>query len=119
MIRDFRQKFGGFWLIPCSLLIALYVFASLNGIGNLIGMRRIAASLNTSISPAGWLLLVLGVLLPAIIFAAALTLKSKLAGRGLASLTLLLAAGIALFSCLQIELLYLVPQGLYLNPLES
>ncbi|MBT1017957.1 hypothetical protein KJY77_02210 [Canibacter sp. lx-72] len=101
-----------------ALLLVGYLYATTTGVGNLVGMIRIAASLGTTVSAAGWVLLLLAVALPLII-AAGVTLYARAVKPRWFVYPVLLCCGLAGFSCLQIELLYLVPQGLYLSPVTA
>lgn len=92
------------------LLTALYVYAVLTGVGNLTGMLGFAGALGTTLSAPGWAWLLIGVAMPALVFAGALLLGR---GRRAGSRILLLAAGIALVAVWQIDVLHLIPESAY------
>ncbi|QHF25026.1 hypothetical protein GTU73_14115 [Rathayibacter sp. VKM Ac-2804] len=88
-----------------SVLIAA-VFALLfawdvwEGIGNLVGLRTYAATLGTDLNGTGWIVLLLGLLLPVVCFVLALVLGRR---RGLLARTGLLFAGLCLSAALSLD----------------
>lgn len=91
--------------LAASVLIAvlfglLFAWDVWEAIGNLVGLRTYAASLDTDLNATGWTLLVLGLVLPVVCFVAALALGR---GRGLLARTGLLAAGLCLSAALSLD----------------
>ena len=98
---------GWAWIVVLTLIYAL---TAINAVGNLVGMRLIAASLDTSLSGGGWFWLIVGIALPLLVYAAALILSR---GRKPGARVLVLFAGVAFVSAIQLEIMHLVPQFSY------
>ncbi|UOQ60497.1 hypothetical protein MUN76_00465 [Leucobacter rhizosphaerae] len=92
------------------LLGALYLYAAVAAVGNVLGMIGLAGALGTGLSATGWLWLVLGVLIPLVVFGLALWLGRR---RTAWTRILLLAAGIAVVAALQIDVMHVIPESSY------
>lgn len=99
----------GAWIAGLALT-ALYGYAVVAAVGNLIGMPQIAAALGLNISAAGWVWMSIGVVIPVLLFVLAL-----LIGRRQTAWTrvLILAAGICLVAVLQLDILHEIPRSSY------
>lgn len=95
--------------IANTVLLALLTFTAVSALGNLIGMPQIARSLNAAITPIGWFWLVVPVLLPCVLAIAALCIS----WRKPAARPLFLLLALTITAVWQIEMLYLIPRGLY------
>ncbi|WP_349899412.1 hypothetical protein [Parafrigoribacterium soli] len=83
------------WAIAIFFAI-LYSYALWAGIGNAIGLpQTVWASYHLGISPIGWVLLIIGVLLSPAVFVACLLLGRR---RGLVARALIYAAGLCVVS---------------------
>ncbi len=92
------------------LLGLLYLYATVAGIGNLVGVMGMSAALGTGLTGSGRFWLVVGVVMPAVVFALALLLGRR---RGAGARILLLAAGVALVAAWQIDIMHVVPDSSY------
>ncbi|GAA2186957.1 hypothetical protein GCM10009786_09810 [Leucobacter alluvii] len=92
------------------LLGLLYLYAIVAGIGNLVGVMGMSAALDTGLTGSGRFWLVVGVVMPAVVFALALLLGRR---RGAGARILLLAAGVALVAAWQIDIMHVVPDSSY------
>lgn len=97
------------WVIGV-LVTALYGYAVVAALGNLVGIPGIASALGLGVTAAGWAWLSLGVVLP--IFVLLIAILMGLKRPGWAKL-LLLVTGLCVVAVLQIDLLHLVPQSSY------
>lgn len=92
------------------LLGLLYVYLVVAAVGNLFGIREMAAGMGLSFTAVGWFWLVLGVILPvAALVIALLAGRRRTAGTRL----LLLATGIGVVAAFQLEIMHLVPQSTF------
>ena len=82
------------------LLGLLFAWDVWEAIGNLVGLRTYAATLGTDLNATGWTVLVLGLVLPVVCFAAALVLGRR---RGLLARAGLLVAGLCLSAALSLD----------------
>jgi len=78
-----------------------YAYSAWYGLGNLLGLNDAAAALDTSLSGFGWGLLLAGVLVPIAVFGLAFWLGRR---REAGPQALLLLAGLALVSALQLDI---------------
>ncbi len=93
------------------LTALMYVYAVVAAVGNLIGMRNVAAAIGVDLTAMGVFWLIAGIALPIVVFGCAWLLS-----RAYKNWTwLVLLAGLALVAMLQLELLHLIPQTRYLN----
>ncbi|HYI32785.1 MAG TPA: hypothetical protein VEX88_04915 [Glaciibacter sp.] len=83
------------WLsfVVASLFGLFFAYDLWEAVGNLVGLSATAANLGTTLSAFGWTVLVVGLLLPAAIFAAAVWLGRR---RNVGVQALLLLAGLCL-----------------------
>ena len=107
--KTLSQQISEWTIIVLSLV--LYCYATITGVGNLIGLNRIADSLGSSVSLLGWLLLAVRVLLPAtVLFAVLLLTRKKRRVRWAA-----IFAGITFVAVILMQLNYLIGEGVYFN----
>lgn len=85
-----------------AVITALYIYAVVAAVGNLIGM---IGFLGEALSPTAWAALVLGIVAPPIGFAAALWFGR---GRSAGVRILLLAAGLCGAAAVQLDVLHLM-----------
>ena len=97
------------WVVGL-LLGLLYLYAMVAGIGNFVGLVGLSEALGTGLSGTGRFWLTLGIVMPAVVLAAALFVGR---GRGAGSRILLLAAGVALVAAWQIDLMHVIPESSY------
>lgn len=90
------------------LLTGLYISSVVAGIGNLVLLPQMAATMGLSMTPAGWFWLGFGVLLPVVVFSLSLLLAR---GRRASLRVLVLAAGLGVVAAVQLEVMHLVPQS--------
>lgn len=84
------------------VLVALYVYATVAAVGNLIGM---GAFLGDAFGVLPWVLLGVGVAVPAISLILALALAAQ---RGAWARILLLATGLCVTAAVQLEIMHLI-----------
>lgn len=85
-----------------------YAYDVWEAVGNLVGLNLAAQGLDTQLSGLGWFALLLGVLVPAIVFAAAFWLGRS---RGIGAQLLLFVAGLALVAVLSLDMTELLSLG--------
>lgn len=90
------------WMIATvAVFFALfYAYSAWAAVGNLVGLNLAAQDLDTSLSPFGWGLLILGVLIPIIVFGIAFRLGRR---RNIGVQALLFLTGLGLVSALAID----------------
>lgn len=93
-----------------ALLILLYLYLVVAGVGNLIGMQEMSALLGLTLNAVGWSWLVFGIALPVVVFAVAFLMGRK---RSAGLRLMLLATGVCLVAAVQLEVLHLVPQSTF------
>lgn len=96
---------------PRWIILTLAVFFGLffaydawEGVGNLISFPRLVAELGGAVSAFGWVLLVLGLLMPILCFAASYLLGRR---RGLLAIVLIYLAGLGTSAALTFTILQL------------
>jgi hypothetical protein len=101
-VEPARKNHAPEWLIAIvAVFFALfYAYSAWAAVGNLVGLNLAAQDLDTSLSPFGWGLLILGVLLPIAVFALAFRLGRR---RNIGVQALLFLTGLALVSALAID----------------
>lgn len=97
------------WVVGV-ILAGLYVYATITGIGNLIGMLGLGGALGTGLSAVGWLWLVFGIVMPLGVLIGGLLLAR---GRGAGIRILVLATGIALVAAVQLDVMHVIPESSY------
>ncbi|WP_022886539.1 hypothetical protein [Glaciibacter superstes] len=85
-----------------------YVYDVWEAIGNLVGLNVAAGSLDTQLSAFGWTVLIVGVLLPFVVYAAAAWLGRN---RGPRARILLLLTGLCLVAVLSLDIYALFGLG--------
>ncbi|MFV0433915.1 MAG: hypothetical protein ACK5LO_08055 [Leucobacter sp.] len=95
------------WVVGL-LLTGLYVSVVVAGIGNIVLLPDMAASMGLSMTAVGWFWLSFGIALPVVAFALALLFGR---GRSAAMRLLVLATGIGVVAAVQLEIMHLVPQS--------
>ena len=93
-----------FWL-ELTLAIGFGLFFAYDaweGVGNLIGMGGVAASLETSITGLGWVVLIAAILLPVVLFAVAFLLGRR---RTAVVQAMLYLTGLAVSAVLYLDIL--------------
>ncbi|WP_449283682.1 hypothetical protein [Leucobacter sp.] len=90
------------------LLTGLYASTVVAGVGNLVLLPQMAASMGLGITPTGWFWLGFGVLMPVVVFALSLVIGR---GRSASLRLLVLAAGLGVVAAVQLEVMHLVPQS--------
>ncbi len=88
------------WLMTGFFAI-FFAFAVFAALGNLIGVTQIAGELEASIPFSGWLLLILGIALPVVVFVLAVWLGRK---RSLTLRALILLAGLGLVAVAMLDI---------------
>lgn len=84
------------------LLFALYVYATMAAVGNLVGMATFVGS---ALGPLPWALLGLQAAIPALALVTSLLISR---GRSAGMRILLLAAGICVAAAIQLEIMHLI-----------
>ncbi|QIM16942.1 hypothetical protein G7067_11880 [Leucobacter insecticola] len=97
------------WIVGL-MLAALYVYAAVAAVGNLIGMIGYAERLGLGLSVSGWAWLIAGIALPILILACALWTARR---RAAWARILFLAVGVAVVSVVQIDVMYAIPTYTY------
>lgn len=92
------------------LLGLLYLYAIVAGIGNFVGVTGMSSALGTELTGSGRFWLVIGLVMPAVVFVLALLLGRR---RSAGIRILLLAAGVALVAVWQIDVMHVVPNSSY------
>ncbi|MEV8337303.1 hypothetical protein [Leucobacter sp. NPDC077196] len=92
------------------LLGLLYLYAIVAGIGNLVGVMGMSSALGTEVTGSGRFWLIIGLVMPAVVFVLALLLGRR---RSPGIRILLLAAGVALVAAWQIDLMHVIPESSY------
>lgn len=94
------------WTISVLVLV-LYAWAIVNAVGNFVGLRGFARSLESDLTMTGWFWLLGGILLPIVIAVLAFFLARKQPEKR----WLVLLVGLALVALLQLNVQHLVPQS--------
>ena len=94
------------WTISVLVLV-LYAWAIVNAVGNFVGLRGFARSLESDLTMSGWFWLLGGILLPIVIAVLAFFLARKQPEKR----WLVLLVGLALVALLQLNVQHLVPQS--------
>lgn len=89
------------WITAVVVVGLLLAWDVWEAIGNLVGLRANAAYLGTELNPTGWVVLLLGLVLPVLCFVAALVLGR---GRSLPVRIALLVAALCLSAALSLDL---------------
>ena len=84
------------------VVTALYIYTVVAAIGNMIGM---ASFLGSALSPAAWIALGAGVVMPAIIYVVALLVGR---GRSAGMRILILVTGLCVAAVIQLDMLHLM-----------
>ncbi|WP_336658628.1 hypothetical protein [Leucobacter sp. USHLN153] len=92
------------------ILVLLYLYAVVAGIGNFVGVVGLSEALSTGLSASGRVWLIVGVAMPAVVLVAALLFGRR---RSAGVRILLLAAGVALVAAWQIDLMHVIPESSY------
>ncbi|MET1015440.1 MAG: hypothetical protein ABWX76_01395 [Leifsonia flava] len=102
------------WLtLTLAILFGLlFAYDVWEAVGNLAGVSIIASGLETSINAVGWVVLILGILLPVVVFALAFLLGRK---RDVLSQVLLYLAGLGAVAAVSLSLLALFGVGAVLT----
>ncbi|MFA5606566.1 MAG: hypothetical protein WDA07_05195 [Leucobacter sp.] len=98
------------WVVGV-LITGLYIVTIVAAFGNLLMFPQMAAAGGFEVSAPGWWRLGLGVALPVIVYVVALVLARK---RKATTRLLVLLAGLALVSAVQLEVNLLLPQSGFL-----
>ncbi|MET0479876.1 MAG: hypothetical protein ABWY23_02930 [Mycetocola sp.] len=90
----------------------LFAFDVWEAVGNLVGVSVVASGLETTINPVGWVVLILGILLPIAVFALAYWLGRR---RNPLAQVLLYLAGLGTVAAVSLSLLALFGIGSVLS----
>lgn len=92
-----------FWLtVTLAVIFGLfYAYDAWEGVGNLVGLNLAAQSLGTQLSGFGWSVLIVGVVMPVIVYAIAFWLGRA---RGAAVQALLLFVGLCVVAALSLDI---------------
>lgn len=99
-----------FWLtVTLAIIFGLfYAYDAWEAVGNLVGMTGLAGQLATTLSATGWVVLLLGILLPIALFAGAFILGRK---RGPLQQAALYVVGLGISAVLTLDVLALFGPG--------
>ncbi|WGD38253.1 hypothetical protein [Lysinibacter sp. HNR] len=97
------------WIVSI-LFFFFYAFAVFAALGNLIGVTQIANVLGANISFVGWIVLIIGIVFPPIIFGLGVWLGRK---RSVLSRALVLLAGLGLVAIVMINTLQSIRLGTF------
>lgn len=97
------------WIIGV-LITVVYAYAVIAAVGNLTGMIGLGGALGTGLSATGWTWLIVGVLMPIIVFGLALLIGRK---RSAWMRVLALAAGLTVVAICQIDIMHLILESSY------
>ncbi|MET0934197.1 MAG: hypothetical protein ABWX56_10810 [Mycetocola sp.] len=86
----------------------LFAYDVWEAVGNLVGVNVVASGLGTTINAVGWVVLILGILLPVLVFALAYWLGRR---RDLLAQVLLYLAGLGTVAAVSLSLLALFGIG--------